>query len=423
MNKKIISFFITFFLLNFNSSVLFAQHLVNNGNGIVINEGAWLMIGGNFINQNSGQDGFVDIDGKMVVNRDFINNAGNETFINIEAAPQGEVILNGGLTQNISGISPTAFEHLTIKNSRKILQTDFCNVNGRLSVQAILEMNAKTLVINNSAQNAITYQSGYILCETPPVAGLGIILWNIKNQSGFFQIPFGSGNHTGNDLNLSLDIISTGSNEGYFSFSTYPTNSLNNPFPPSIFSIEPFEPEQTTDRFWLVSPSYISKPSASIEFTYDYASVSGINRNVLKAIRFNSNVFVWNDWGPAGHANAAVFLVVTPIIQPADFFSWWTLTAEAPEEFIYFPNAFTPNNDGLNEDFKPFISGFEPKEYILLIFDRWGKQIFQSNDINKGWDGRINETICKQDVYVWYVIYQDLKNNTKTKNGIVTLIK
>ncbi len=400
-----------------------SQNVVNNGNGIVINQGAWLVIGGNFINMNGGQDGFVDIDGKMVVNKDFINNAGNEVFVSIEATPDGETILNGTSIQNIDGTTPTRFENLNIKNSRKVLQTDFCQVAGKLTVQAILDLNSNTFVIDNSSPSGITYQSGYILSETDPSQGLGSILWSTGGASGNFQVPFGSGNASENDLNLNLDITSAGNDDGFFSFATYPTSEMNMPHPPSVGPLSPFDPSLVADRFWLVEPTYTSIPSAIIGFMYDYASVHDINRTTLKAIRYNGTSGGWNDWGPAGTSNINQYTVITPVISPADFYSWWTLTGEEQAEYIYVPNAFTPNGDGFNDEFRPSINGYEPENYTIYIFNRWGNQIFESSDLMQGWNGTYEESESPQDVYVWLILYDDLNKQQKSLRGIVTLIR
>jgi gliding motility-associated-like protein len=412
--------FILFSMILYSTS---AQNVVNNGNGIVINQGAWLVIGGNFINMNGGQDGFVDIDGKMVVNRDFINNAANEVFVSIEASPDGETILNGSSTQNISGTTSTRFENLTIKNSRKVMQTDFCQVAGKLTVQAILDLNSNTFVIDNPATSGISYQSGYILSETEPSMGLGIILWSTGNSTGTYQIPFGSGNASENDLNLTVNITSAGNDNGFFSFSTYPTSVMNMPYPPAAGSLSPFEPSLVADRFWLVQPSYTTIPSAIITFMYDYASVHDINRSTLKAIRCNGISGAWNDWGPAGTSNINQYNVVTPVINPSDFHSWWTLSGEVQAEYIYIPNAFTPNGDGFNDDFKPSINGYEPENYKMYIFNRWGNQIFETSDLMDGWNGTYEESESPQDVYVWLILYDDLNKQQKSKTGIVTLIR
>ena len=96
---------------------------------------------------------------------------------------------------------------------------------------------------------------------------------------------------------------------------------------------------------------------------------------------------------------------------------------------IYFiPNAFTPhNNDKLNPTFLPkFISGYEPLEYTLLIFDRWGHLIFESHDAGIGWDGTLgNDNRYVEDgVYVWKIQYTDINTQKEqTILGHVVLIR
>ena len=55
---------------------------------------------------------------------------------------------------------------------------------------------------------------------------------------------------------------------------------------------------------------------------------------------------------------------------------------------IYVPNAFTPNKDGLNDLLKPFMIGIRELKYFR-IFNRWGQLVFETQDPNNGWDGRI----------------------------------
>lgn len=54
---------------------------------------------------------------------------------------------------------------------------------------------------------------------------------------------------------------------------------------------------------------------------------------------------------------------------------------------VYIPNAFTPNMDGLNDVFKPVISGGEIEFYELVIIDRTGKEAFSSKEPSEVWDG------------------------------------
>jgi gliding motility-associated-like protein len=92
--------------------------------------------------------------------------------------------------------------------------------------------------------------------------------------------------------------------------------------------------------------------------------------------------------------------------------------------FIYVPNAFSPNADGINETF--FAKGEGIKDFKMYIFDRWGNQIFFSDDIYKGWDGRFmskGETIVQEDVYVWKIELKTFRNEAKMLKGTVSLIK
>ncbi len=74
-----------------------------------------------------------------------------------------------------------------------------------------------------------------------------------------------------------------------------------------------------------------------------------------------------------------------------------------PSIIFWLPNAFTPNEDDQNEFFMPFGFNVSPLEYEFRIFDRWGKQLFYTTDINVGWDGTYKGKLVKQDVYVYSI--------------------
>ena len=56
------------------------------------------------------------------------------------------------------------------------------------------------------------------------------------------------------------------------------------------------------------------------------------------------------------------------------------------------PNAFTPNGDGANEKFMVAYTGI--KKYNIKIYDRWGQLAYESNDIDDGWNGTLNQKDC-----------------------------
>ncbi|MFK7773045.1 MAG: gliding motility-associated C-terminal domain-containing protein [Saprospiraceae bacterium] len=88
---------------------------------------------------------------------------------------------------------------------------------------------------------------------------------------------------------------------------------------------------------------------------------------------------------------------------------------------LYVPNAFSPNEDGKNDFFKAY--GIEVTKFNLKIFDRWGTFLFESNDIQEGWNGRFKEQLKENGVYVYYINATFLDGTTIEKKGDVTLLK
>jgi len=72
---------------------------------------------------------------------------------------------------------------------------------------------------------------------------------------------------------------------------------------------------------------------------------------------------------------------------------------------FYLPNAFTPNGDGLNDEFKPVQRYDFVKTYHLYIYNRWGQLIFETSDINTGWDGTYKVKPAPQGTYVYKIVY------------------
>ncbi len=92
---------------------------------------------------------------------------------------------------------------------------------------------------------------------------------------------------------------------------------------------------------------------------------------------------------------------------------------------LHLPNAFTPNNDGLNDSFKGkgITSGIS--NYTLQIWNRWGALIFESNDPEIGWNGEMNNngTLVQQGVYVYTLTYRGPRGENKEQKGQITLIR
>lgn len=93
---------------------------------------------------------------------------------------------------------------------------------------------------------------------------------------------------------------------------------------------------------------------------------------------------------------------------------------------LYAPNAFTPDQDGLNDVFRVYLNGFENSTFELVIFDRWGTEIFKSNNPETPWlgDVRNGENFAQDGIYNWQVkVKVDLIADYEVYTGFVTLIR
>jgi gliding motility-associated-like protein len=91
-------------------------------------------------------------------------------------------------------------------------------------------------------------------------------------------------------------------------------------------------------------------------------------------------------------------------------------------ENITVPNVFTPDNDLINDLFRPVLS-FTPKNYHLIISDRKGTVLFESADYLEEWDGSKKGNPQSETVCLWFLKVTTPSGKTISKTGTVTLIK
>lgn len=99
--------------------------------------------------------------------------------------------------------------------------------------------------------------------------------------------------------------------------------------------------------------------------------------------------------------------------------------AECPvvEPLIYIPNAFMPT--GVNHEFRPVITNFDPVDYRMTIFDRWGQVVFQTTNYEIGWNGRFENIKgdAEGGTYVYMIDIHDGGGSEIVKRGFVTLLR
>ena len=101
-------------------------------------------------------------------------------------------------------------------------------------------------------------------------------------------------------------------------------------------------------------------------------------------------------------------------------------TVVVEEELLFFvPNSFTPNGDEFNNTFQPiFKSGFDPFDFKMTLFSRWGEIIFETNDALIGWDGTYDGKLVTEGMYTWKIEFKSSKNDARNVVvGHLTILK
>ncbi|OFY62504.1 MAG: hypothetical protein A3H98_13135 [Bacteroidetes bacterium RIFCSPLOWO2_02_FULL_36_8] len=122
----------------------------------------------------------------------------------------------------------------------------------------------------------------------------------------------------------------------------------------------------------------------------------------------------------ADTGNFLITLRVTGSGGCSDTVSEWVHVK--PYSTLYIPNAFTPDQDGLNDVFKPEGNGLIVN-YSFKVFDRWGKEMFESNHFDLGWDGNFNGTPVPLGVYTWIISGRTIQQKELLSSGTVTVLR
>jgi len=178
-----------------------------------------------------------------------------------------------------------------------------------------------------------------------------------------------------------------------------------------------------------------SKPQADFYFS-PQKPVEGIDEVIFTNASIGEEQIKWN-WFFNDEArskfesqniaykfdNSGLYTIAMVVTNKSNCSDTAVRTIQVEGDFgMYIPNAFTPNNDGLNDEFKPVIRSAQ--KYNLKIFDRWGHLIFESNEVENGWDGTNRGGVnSKVGVYAWRIEVTTHQGETKSIAGHVTLVQ
>jgi len=314
------------------STITFAQDVAyNNGAELTIESGCTITIEGNYQNENGG---LTNNSGIIQVSGNWINNAANGAL----EPTAGTVELNG-TSQDIDGTSATDFNNLQLNADNIALKVE-ANINGILDLNnAVLDLNSYSLSVNNGLNTAITHNAGYIISEsieTTPNENLSKLIWNIAENTGIYEIPFGT--VAGENIATTYEVTTAGSTDGNIVFSTYPTDYLNTELgtAPEItdLNLDSYNDMalDALNRFWRIdASSYTTQPIANISFTYNddnlFANATGstlINETSMVAHKWNVTNAEWELPYYHGTFIAANNSLTVSNISNTD--GWWSLS-------------------------------------------------------------------------------------------------
>ena len=169
-----------------------------------------------------------------------------------------------------------------------------------------------------------------------------------------------------------------------------------------------------------------------LEASVTVCEAKGTNVNLMELVPkpiFAEAIFRWEDGkqdsvrrlAEAGVYPIEVILECTVVPLLLD------VKTQECEKDIFVPNAFSPNGDGINDEFRIFLSPqVEVVTYELQIFDRWGQRVFYTRDPSVWWNSKVQNKKASAGLYVWK-ISAELKVNEEPlsfqKSGEVTLLR
>jgi gliding motility-associated-like protein len=89
---------------------------------------------------------------------------------------------------------------------------------------------------------------------------------------------------------------------------------------------------------------------------------------------------------------------------------------------FFVPNAFSPNGDGHNDEFRPIAVGYKDLKFFK-VFNRWGQEVYSNTSLETGWNGTFNNKQCDLGTYYWQIGFTDRFGKDGFLKGDVTLVR
>ncbi len=186
----------------------------------------------------------------------------------------------------------------------------------------------------------------------------------------------------------------------------------------------PFPPPRKYAYYYIDQVSLTKEETVAGEITIDYDSAKFCSEDFFTlSIDYTNEGIVWStgevDVNTITINESGTYWVQVEndsICKNTD-----TVNVKCNQQLAYyFPNVFSPNNDGENDVLK--LEGEGIDDATLVIYDRFGKKLFETSDMHQGWDGSYKNTLLANDIYVYHLLVRS-QHGTSEYKGNVTLIR
>ena len=339
----------------------------------------------------------------------------------------------------------TTVSNLYTSNSVEVWNWDFGDGNGSNDQNPMYTYNnagqysvSLDVVTNNGCigsytEDVIVHPKPNINFDTTPISGCEPVCFNIASSS-----QVGGGSYIENYKWTYSD----GTTFNYGEGDSIHTNCLNNPTSNTI--IYGVELEITTDKGCI---NTMNEPNLIEVF---YNPVAEFDYSPYESDIFNTEVEFYNNSILADSYEWTIenYGVLTDFSPTIDFedepevyhVELMAYTEEGCKDsayaiidvkdiiLFYVPNTFTPDFDEFNQTFQPvFTSGFDPMDFNMLIFNRYGEVIFETNNADIGWDGTYGASsnqFVKDGTYVWKIEFKETMSDKRhVHTGHITILR
>lgn len=423
-------------LLALLPNIIFSQILFSDGATIFVNNGGILTSNGGFSAANGSNltnDGSIRVtknstlslpgtftlntasivsgDGLYEIEQDWINDA---TF----NAETSTVKLYGNTEQYITSTNNTITEFnnliLTGSGTGNDRKKTLLNVDAQISSTGVLTINdrecatqSNSMSVLNPSNTAVTNSlsfgnEGFVSSDVP-----GYLYW-ATNSTNSYNFPVGSSVGTTRYRPVTLTPLSTVNSEYAVRMNNVSADNYN-----YFLAQHDADISDANELFFHSIEQLGTANNADVSISY-LASADGDWHNMG---HWTDNTNLWNDMGISSEGVGSNYSYVK--IANWDFSDGYTpfvLTNIA--DGLIIPNVFTPNQDGSNDEY--FITGKGIIEYNIVIVNRWGEVVFESEDITQKWDGTTGGKLCHDGSY-FYIIRAKSYAKDYLEQGHITL--